>query len=144
MAYFWLNQKEGSSYHDDIGNVYHYRGNTPGAKQLSEGDYFVYYRPGEYVLFGAGKIENIEKRENDPSNESGITTAYFAYIRDYRPFEPPLELRGSGQTDLKDQITFLRDKPGLTGVPQHSIHRISEKDYHQILNTADIDPESIG
>lgn len=139
MAYYWLNQKNSdeSNYHDKVGEVYHYRENTPGANQLGEGDRFVYYRPGDHELFGAGKIERIEKKENSLATESGIPNNYFAYISDYRPFEPPLRLKGVGEHKVKDKISFLRSKPGLAGVPQHSIHEISEKDFIVILEAVE-------
>jgi hypothetical protein len=141
MAYYWLNQKgtDGSSYHDEVGEVYHYRENTPGAQQLSAGDRFVYYRPGQYKLFGAGEIDHIEKRGLESENASGGTTDYFAHITKYTAFEPPVILKGVGDSGLKDKISFLRDRPGLTGVPQHSIHQICEDDFQLMLESAGVE-----
>ncbi|MFC7018372.1 MULTISPECIES: hypothetical protein [Haloarcula] len=139
MAYYWLNQKgtDGSNYNDEVGEVYHYRGNTPGAQQLTAGDRFVYYRVGQYELFGAGEISHIDKRES--GNGSGVTTDYFAHITNYTAFEPPVILKGIGDSGLKDEISFLCDRPGLTGVPQHSIHQICEEDFQLILDSAGVE-----
>lgn len=135
MGYLWLNQKatDGSNYQDEVGEVYHYRGNTPGVKQLSEGDKFIYYRPGDYVIFGTGEIDHIEREERDVNSESSVTVDYFAYVTDYQSFEPPIRLKGVNESGLKDEISFLKDKPGLTGVPQHSIHKIPEEDFEAII-----------
>lgn len=143
MAYFWLNQKDSdrSNYHDEVGEVYHFRGNTPGMNQLSEGDMFVYYRPGDYELFGTGKIERISKEQREAGSDSDVNTDYFAYITDYRSFEPPVRLKGVNEHEVKDEISFLREKPGLTGVPQHSIHQISEEDFIAILEAAETDSD---
>lgn len=139
MAYFWLNQKsdEDSNYYDDIGETYHYRGNTPGAQQIDEGDRFVYYRPGHFELFGAGTIEKIEKETDDSGFDSGVHVDYFAHISDYQAFEPPVVLKGLNSHEVKEKISFLKNRPGLTGVPQHSIHKISQKDFDVILEAAD-------
>jgi hypothetical protein len=137
MKYFWLNQKEPneSNFYDDIGEVYHYRGGTPGANQISEDDRFVYYRPGEYVIFGTGTIDHIEQRDRYPDSESKAVTDYVAHIRDYQPFDPPIRLKGIGNSNVKNKISFLKDKRGLNGVPQHSIHQISKKDFYLILES---------
>ena len=139
MGYFWLNQKgtDGSNYHDEVGEVYHYRGSTPGANQLSEGDKFIYYRPGDYVIFGAGEIDYIERKERDLDSELGVAVDYFAHITNYQPFEPPIRLKGVNESALKNKISFLKDKPGLTGVPQHSIHQISEEDFETIIEAGE-------
>jgi len=139
MAYFWLNQKgsDGSNYHDEVGEVYHYRGNTPGANQLSEGDKFIYYRPGDYVIFGAGEIDYIERKERDLDSESGVAVDYYAHITGYQSFDPPVRLKGVNESALKNKISFLKDRPGLTGVPQHSIHEISEEDFEIIIEAGE-------
>jgi len=141
MTYFWLNQKasDDSNYRDEVGEVYHYRGTTPGAQQLEPEDRFVYYRPGDFELFGTGEIGQIEKEETDPEDMTGVTTHFYAHIQNYTPFDPPIILKGVGQSDLKDRLSFLKNKPGLTGVPQHSIHEISEDDFERILNTAGVE-----
>ncbi|AUX09261.1 hypothetical protein AArcSl_1632 [Halalkaliarchaeum desulfuricum] len=141
MAYFWLNQKEtdGSNYYDEIGEVYHYRENTPGYTQLSAGDEFVYYRPGECKLFGTGEIDRIEKETRNPDADSAVVE-YFAHIISYQPFDPPIHLRDN--PGVTDEISFLREKPGLTGVPQHSIHQISREDFETILAAAEKQTEA--
>ena len=132
MAYFWLNQREGmQGYSDVVGEVYHYRSNVPGHKKLSTGDVFVYYRPGDYVLFGAGIIDYIETREITLNQESGALTDYYAHIDTYEEFEPAIEVR-----EIKDAISFLKEREGLRGVPQNSIYEISRKDISAILRAA--------
>jgi hypothetical protein len=137
MKYFWLNQKEPtrSNFYDKIGEVYHYRGSTPGVNQISKDDKFVYYRPGEYIIFGTGTIDHIERRERYPDSESKAAVDYLAHIKDYQSFDPPIRLKGIGESDVKDKISFLKGRKGLRGVPQHSIHQISKEDFCLILNS---------
>lgn len=127
MGYFWLNQRAESSraYQDKEGEVYHYRDTVPGSNKLSQGDWFVYYMPGEYVLFGAGRIGDIEQEE-----VLGMTN-YYAIIEDYRPFDSYLSAR-----DIKNEISFLRGRTGLSGVPQSSIYEIDWDDYLTVLYAA--------
>lgn len=148
MGYFWLNQRdeqENSGYSDIEGEVYHYRGNIPGSRLLSVGDRFVYYRPGEYVIFGGGIIDDIEEGENQIEWNNPISselqnnvqrkvtiTDYYAHIRKYREFSPPVSVRS-----IKEDISFLKDRNGLSGVPQNSIHQIDEADFRTILKAAD-------
>jgi len=133
MGYFWLNQRgETQGYSDVVGEVYNYRSNVPGHKKLAAGDYFVYYRPGEYVLFGAGIINDIETKEVSSSGEDAALTDYYAHIDTYVEFEPPVRVR-----EIKDQIPSLKHRDGLRGVPQNSIYEISREDYTAILHAAD-------
>jgi hypothetical protein len=146
MGYYWLNQRreQKSGYSDVEGEVYHYRSTVAGSKQFSEGDWFVYYRPGEHVLFGAGRVAEIEVvGETEEQNNSIAAevqpnvpasrniTDYLAHMADYRPFEPPVSAR-----KIKDEISFLRDRQGLSGVPQNSIYSIDREDYLKILEAA--------
>ncbi|MGM0387897.1 MAG: hypothetical protein ACQEP0_05125 [Natrinema limicola] len=136
MQYFWLNQRNEPQrgYSDKEGEVYHYRSTVAGSKKLSEGDWFVYYMPGEYVLFGAGQIGNIKTSDEieDKLGESSKLTDYYAHIDKYRPFDPPIPARS-----IKEKISFLRNRKGLSGVPQNSIYEISWEDYLTILEAAD-------
>lgn len=127
MAYFWLNQRkeEESTYSDETGEVYHYRDSVTGSGNLSEGDWFVYYMPREYVLFGAGRIQEITQEDDLRM------TSYYAHVEDYRPFDPHLSAR-----DVKSEISFLKGRNGLQGVPQMSIYEIDEEDYRTILRAA--------
>lgn len=146
MGYYWLNQRreQKSGYSDVEGEVYHYRSTVGGSNQLSESDWFVYYRPGEHILFGAGQVDEIEvigeiEEQNNPIAaeiqpgvpDSRNITEYQAHIRNYRPFDPPVSAR-----KIKEDISFLREKHGLNGVPQISIYSIDHEDYHTILNAA--------
>lgn len=147
MGYYWLNQRreERSGYRDVEGEIYHYRSTVQGSRQLSEGDWFVYYRPGEHVLFGAGRVDKIEvfseteeqvdtvSTEIQPNvSESNHIKEYMAHMTDYHSFESSISAR-----DIKQDISFLRDQRGLSGVPQHSIYAIDRDDYVTILEAAD-------
>lgn len=138
MDYYWLNQKEvdSSNYRDIEGRVYHYRKNVPGSQQLSKGDWFVYYRPGEYVVFGAGQIGEIEKSKNEVEDCPESMVEYQAHIEEYYPFKPEVDVR-----NIKNEISFLKDYRGLSGVPQHSIYSISEEDFSVIIENADMGNE---
>jgi len=126
MKHFWLNQKvDHGSYKDEIGKTYHYRGNVPGYRQLEQGDKFVYYQPGEFVIFGSGKIGEIEVKNPD----KGVRTEYFASIEEYTEFDPPIQVR-----EIKEDISFLREREGLLGVPQSGIRQISEVDFNNITS----------
>lgn len=132
MRFFWLNQRQqGQGYSDVIGEVYNYRSNVPGHKRLAAGDYFVYYWPGEYVLFGAGQVETIETRSIGSTDNTQGLTEYNAHIGQYVEFEPHVSVR-----DIKNHISFLQDREGLRGVPQNSIYEISQDDYMTILAAA--------
>jgi hypothetical protein len=129
--YFWLNQKDrNSGYKDKTGEIYHYRGNTPGAKQLSEGDKFVYYRPGAFVIFGTGRIGEIKIRHEE---KSGIHTEYYASVEDYQEIDPPIQVR-----EIKENITFLKDQNGLSGVPQSGIRKIEKEAFKTILDESQV------
>lgn len=145
MNYYWLNQRssDDSNYDDDIGRVYHYRGNTPGAHQLEEGDLVVYYQPSEYVLFGAGRVRKIAREKSRVGSDSDTITNYYAHIENYVHFEPEILLKGVGESTLKDEISFLKGKEGLRGVPQHSIHEMNQQDYERVLEVAGVDINTI-
>lgn len=133
MAYFWLNQREQSRGYSDIeGEVYNYRSNVPGSKKLSAGDRFVYYRPGEYTIFGGGVVSEIET-EDVTDHDDQAFKEYYAYLEDYHEFDPPIQVR-----ELKNEISFLRDRDGLRGVPQNSIYEISADDFRTIVETAGV------
>ena len=132
MAYYWLNQRDKMQGYSDVkGEVYHYRSNVPGHRKLAAGDSFVYYRPGEYVIFGAGTIGEIERKEINPEQETGMLTDYYAHVDSYVDFDPALQVR-----EIKDRISFLKGRDGLRGVPQNSIYEISRQDYAEILRAA--------
>jgi len=78
VGYFWLNQREDYQGYGDVeGEVYNYRSNVPGHRKLSAGDRFVYYRPGEYVIFGGGTIGKIKTETADSEEEGGGLTEFF-------------------------------------------------------------------
>jgi hypothetical protein len=146
MGYYWLNHRneDESGYRDTEGEIYHYRSSVPGSKKFSEGDWFVYYRPGEHVLFGAGRVAEIEfLKETEERNDTiaaevqpsvsatRVLTEYLAHMENYRPFDSPVSARR-----IKEDISFLQGKNGLSGVPQHSIYSIDREDYLTILRAA--------
>ncbi|MFB6252724.1 MAG: hypothetical protein ABEI27_13760 [Halobellus sp.] len=135
MAYFWLNQREDYQGYGDVkGEVYNYRSNVPGHRKLSAGDRFVYYRPGEYVIFGGGRIGEIETETADADQEGGCLTEYYAHVDEYREVDPPVPVR-----EIKDEISFLKDRDGLRGVPQNSIYEIDRADFEAIVAAAGIE-----
>lgn len=135
MGYFWLNQRDDYEGYSDVeGEVYNYRSNVPGHKKLSAGDRFLYYRPGKHVIFGGGIIKEIETEKTAPGQGESTLTEYYAHIDRYQKVNPPLEVR-----EVKDQISFLKDREGLRGVPQNSIYEISRKDFETIIRAAGMD-----
>ncbi|MFC7007776.1 hypothetical protein [Halalkalicoccus salilacus] len=135
MAFFWLNQREDYQGYGDVeGEVYNYRSNVPGHRKLSAGDRFVYYRPKKYVIFGGGTIGEIETETTDVDEEGYVLTEYYAYINEYREVDPPVPVR-----DIKHEISFLKDRDGLRGVPQNSIYEIDCADFKAIAAAAGIE-----
>lgn len=135
MGYFWLNQREDYQGYGDVeGEVYNYRSNVPGHRKLSAGDRFVYYRPGEYVIFGGGLIGKIETETIGSDREGGTLTEYYAHVDDYHEVDPPVPVR-----DFKHEISFLKDRDGLRGVPQNSIYEIDLSDFGTIVAEAGIE-----
>lgn len=135
MAFFWLNQRKNYRGYGDVeGEVYNYRSNVPGHTKLSAGDRFVYYRPGEYVIFGGGKINEIVTETTESDGDDGSLTEYYARINEYHEIDPPLPVR-----DVKHEISFLKDRDGLRGVPQNSIYEINRADFDAIVVAAGIE-----
>ena len=114
--------------------VYNYRSNVPGHTELSAGDRFVYYRPGEYVIFGGGTIGEIKTETTDSGGDGGALTEYYAHVDDYREMDPVVPIR-----DIKDKISFLRNRDGLRGVPQNSIYKINRADFDAITAAKEIE-----
>jgi hypothetical protein len=135
VAYFWLNQREDYQGYGDVeGAVYNYRSNVPGHRKLAAGDRFVYYRPGEYVIFGGGTIGEIKTETADANSEDGGLTEYYAHVDEYHEINPPLSVR-----DIKHEVSFLRERDGLRGVPQNSIYEIDRADFEAIAAAAGIE-----
>lgn len=135
MAFFWLNQRKNYRGYGDVeGEVYNYRSKVPGHTKLSAGDRFVYYRPGEYVIFGGGRINEIKTETTESDGDDGALTEYYAHIGEYHEVDPPLSVR-----DVKHEISFLRDRDGLRGVPQNSIYQIERADFEAIIVAAGIE-----
>lgn len=94
----------------------------------------MYYRPEKHVIFGGGIIQNIKTEKTAPDQEDSTLTEYYAHIDCYHEVNPPLGVR-----DIKDQISFLKDRNGLRGVPQNSIYEIGRSDFEAIITAAGID-----
>ena len=86
MAFFRLNQREDYQGYGDVeGEMYNYRSNVPGHRKLSAGDRFVYYWPGEYVIFGGGTIGEIETETTSSSVNSRSSSGTAGSTRVHRP-----------------------------------------------------------
>jgi len=165
MAYFWLiqNRSGSKSYEDIEGKIYHYRGTVSGADKLSESDLVVFYNSQRrsQSIFGVGRVTKIEgylsfegpsaRRPVDqiprnaaelieyfseydldevpPPNET--VAEYFAHVGDYYEIEPPLDAH-----EVEDKLSFLKDKSGISGIPQVSIYELSKHDFNIILDAA--------
>ncbi|MFB6185376.1 MAG: hypothetical protein ABEI86_00710 [Halobacteriaceae archaeon] len=68
--------------------------------------------------------------------ETRSITEFNAHIQEYHPFEPEVKVK-----EIKDEISFLRDKRGLNGVPQNSIYSISADDFFTMIEAAGIGDE---
>jgi hypothetical protein len=113
--------------------MYDYRSDVPVHKKLSAGDRFVYYRPGEYVIFGGGTISAINTEREDPDQGNGRFTEYYARIEEYQEADLPVPVRG-----IEHKISFLADREGLRGVPQNSIYELSRAEFEAIATAAGI------
>lgn len=112
--------------------MYNCQSNVPGHRKLSAGDQFVYYRPGEYLIFGGGTIREIETSDSGQGN--GGLTEYYTHIKEYREVDPPVPIR-----DIKHEISVLADRDGLRGVPQNSIYKIDRADSEAIARATGIE-----
>ena len=121
IGYFILQQKPESEYEDQTGHVYNWRQGIPGSKQIQPGARFIYYRPGEQVFFGCGRVEWIELSKD----EEGCTI-YNGQISDYEQWKPPLPLTRS----LANKLNFVQ--PGRLGIGQAGIRKITIEDYESI------------
>jgi hypothetical protein len=121
-AYFIFQQRPDSEYADRVGKVYNWREGIPGLRQIVEGARFIYYRPGEQVFFGVGRVSSIESY----LGEDGKT--YFdGHIADYDLWDPPLPLT----PELAERISFV--EADRLGVGQAGIRKISRDDFQSII-----------
>lgn len=120
-GYFIFQQRPDSEYDDRTGQVYNWRQGIPGSKQIQPGACFIYYRPGEQVFFGAGRIEWIE------SYVGGDGVIYYdGQIADYVAWKPPLPLTWA----LMDRLSFSYGK--VLGIGQAGIRKINREDFETI------------
>lgn len=125
--YYWLNQRaeEDSKYEDSVGDSYHFTGRNKTGKNINQGDRFLYYLPGDHLIFGQGVFGKVERLT---SNASDSRQHYIAHIDTYREVNPPTNVR-----EIREEIPFLRARTGLRGVPQESIRSISKKDFNKLI-----------
>lgn len=70
----------------------------------------------------------------DADGEGDILTEYYAHIDEYREVDPPVQVR-----DIKHEISFLKDRDRLRGVPQNSIYETDRADFEAIAAAAGIE-----
>lgn len=121
-AYFIFQQRPDSEYADQAGEIYNWRKGIPGSRQIVEGARFIYYRPGEQIFFGTGRVASIESYAGQDGE-----TYYNGRIADYEPWDPPLPLT----SDLAQQISFI--EPDRLGVGQAGIRKIDREDFDTII-----------
>lgn len=135
MDFFWLNQRSNYQGYSDVeGEIYNYRSNVPGYRKLSIGDRFVYYRPGKHVIFGGGIVSDIKTETHGNDAEGDALTEYYAHITEYREIDPPISVQ-----EIKNKISFLKNRDGLRGVPQNSIYEINRTDFVKIATATGIE-----
>lgn len=121
-AYFIFQQHPDSEYADEAGEIYNWRKGIPGSRQIVEGARFIYYRPGEQVFFGAGRVASIDTYTGEDGE-----TYYDGHIADYEPWDPPLPLT----PELAQRVSFI--SPDRLGVGQAGIRKISRDDFVTIV-----------
>ena len=94
----------------------------------------MYYRRGEYVIFGGGTIGEIKSKMADADREGSSLTEYYAHVDEYREVDPPVPVR-----DIKYKIFFLKERDGLRDVPKNSIYEINRVDFEAITAAAGIE-----
>jgi hypothetical protein len=125
-AYFIFQQRPDSEYADRAGEVYNWRKGIPGSLQIVEGARFIYYRPGEQIFFGTGRVASIDTYTGEDGE-----TYYNGYIVDYEPWDPPLPLT----PELARRVNFI--SPDRLGVGQAGIRKISRDDFLTISRLYD-------
>lgn len=84
----------------------------------------MYYQPGKHVLFEAGQVAEIEVNEGDGP---AVTTNYYAHIQNYVAFEPEVILKGAGESNLKNEVSFLKEKDGSVAYRSIVSTRLAER-----------------
>lgn len=172
MGYFWLNYKRGGEYYyrNKEGEIYHYTSGVSGSSKLSKGDKVVFYDTSKVAqqIFAIGHIEQIKgylrlEQPSDirPADEIPRTAEelaeyfsdyelneipppeeteaeYFAEIGRYTEISPPIDVH-----ELEDEISFLKKKSGIRGIPQVSIYEIDEDDFVTIIEHSGLKDEWI-
>jgi hypothetical protein len=123
-GYFIFQQRPDSEYDDRTGQVYNWRQGIPGSKQIQPGAYFIYYRPGEQVFFGTGRIDWIVSYEGPDR-----LTYHDGQIADYVAWKPPLPFTWA----LAQRLHFFKGK--ALGIGQAGIRKISREDFETIWRT---------
>jgi hypothetical protein len=126
-TYYWLNQRpdETNNYEDEIGDFYHFTDRNRAGKSIEPGDRFLYYLPGEHIIFGHGVFGDIEEL---PDEEPDVREHYKVDIVEYEEISTPVNAR-----DIREEISFLKREKGLRGVPQESIRAIPKEDFVKLI-----------
>ena len=107
--------KSGPGYRDRTGERYEYPLQYQGL--VSEGERFLYYRPGSRIYFGSGIVGRIGSSPSDPSR-------LMCEIENFVPFANPVPLRD--QTNEYYEAAGPHPWPGWrNGVREISDHRFS-------------------
>ncbi|MGH1574135.1 HNH endonuclease [Methylobacterium sp. P31] len=121
--------RPGSRYRDSV-ERYHFPSRYLRTAIAAVGDWAVYYEParenGRRAYVAVARVERIEPDIDQPGH-------YFAYIRDYLPFDMPIPLKGPlGYLEARlRQIENPRDTGrALQG---RSVRDLSEEDFRKII-----------
>jgi len=102
-----LNQyRNGSSYKDEVGTLYHFPKRYLRRIQTPEAS-FIYYEPrvgGEQVYFGSGTIGQIWADPEDP-------THYYSEILDYSPFPKTVSYWGASRKGFRTRPHHAQQRP---------------------------------
>jgi hypothetical protein len=127
LRHFIFQQSSQSDYEDKLGVIYNWRQGIPGSNLITIGSRFIYYRTGDKVFFGTGKIERIDKYQGDDGQIHSN-----GFITDYQAWDPPLLLN----QELGQQLSFI--KQDRLWIGQAGIRQIDQADFQALLRANDV------